>query len=426
MPDMRCLIKRVTVIDPASSLHRKTVDLLVENGILRFSGPAATTQADQVIEEEGLMVSPGWMDVGAYVGDPGMEHREDLHSLREAAAAGGFSSVAIWPNTLPPIESKADVHYVLRQNAGKAVEVLPIGALSAKCEGKTLTEMIDMHTAGAIAFSDGLAPLQDGGLFLRALQYAKLFDGLVLNAPLDLNVAAGGQMHEGVMSTSLGLRGLPSLAEELMVHRDLEILAYAGGRLHLHGISAAGSIEQIRAAKNKGLRVTASVPVLNLVFTDEVLHQFDSNFKVQPPLREESDRQALLRALADGTIDFIYANHVPLDTEAKDLEFPYAEFGAIGLETAFALCRTYLADALPLDHLVRLFSINPRKVLGLDPTVIEDGAPANLSLFFPDKEWLYDERSIHSQSRNSPLIGQTLRGKPLGVVRGNQIRMLFQ
>ncbi len=168
------------------------------------------------------------------------------------------------------------------------------------------------------------------------------------------------------------------------------------------------------------------MPVLNLVFTDEALHQFDSNFKVQPPLREESDRQALLRALADGTIDFIYANHVPLDTEAKDLEFPYAEFGAIGLETAFALCRTYLADALPLDQLVRLLSINPRRVLGLDPAVIEDGAPANLTLFHPDKEWVYDERSIHSKSRNSPLIGQTLKGKPMGVVRGSQIRTFFQ
>lgn len=426
MPDMRCLIKRVTVIDPASSLHRKTVDLSVENGILHLAGPDAAKQAEQVIEEEGLMVSPGWLDAGAYVGDPGMEHREDLQSLREAAAAGGFSTVAIWPNSIPPIDSKADVHYVLRQNAGKAVEVLPIGALSAKCEGKTLTEMIDMHTAGAIAFSDGLAPMQDGGLFLRALQYVKLFDGLILNAPLDLNVAAGGQMHEGVMSTSLGLRGLPSLAEELMVHRDLELLAYAEGRLHLHGISTAGSAEQIRAAKKQGLRVTASVPVLNLIFTDEALHQFDSNFKVQPPLREEADRQALLRAVADGTIDFIYSNHVPLDTEAKDLEFPYAEFGAIGLETAFALCRTYLADTLSLEQLIGLLSINPRKVLGLESVAIEDGAPANLTLFHPDKEWVYDERSIRSKSRNSPLLGQSLRGMPMGVVRGGQIRTFFK
>lgn len=421
MPNMRCLIKQVTVVDPASSLHRKTVDLLVQDGVLHQAGPAEARQADRVVEEEGLMVSPGWLDVGAYVGDPGMEHREDLHSLREAAAAGGFSTVAIWPNTLPPIESKADVHYVLRQNAGKAVEVLPIAALSAKCEGKTLTEMIDVHTAGAIAFSDGLSPLQDGGLFLRALQYATLFDGLILNAPLDLNVAAGGQMHEGVMSTSLGLRGLPSLAEELMVHRDLEILAYTNGRLHLHGISAAGSVEQIRAAKKQGLRVTASVPVLNLVFTDEALHQFDSNFKVQPPLREESDRQALLKALADGTIDFIYSNHAPLDTEAKDLEFPYAEFGAIGLETTFALCRTYLADALPLDQLIAWLSIHPRRVLGLEQAVIEEGAPANLTLFHPEKEWVYDERSIRSKSRNSPLLGQKLKGKPFGVVRGGQV-----
>lgn len=424
MPTMRCLIKRVTVVDPASSLHRKTVDLLVQDGILKLADSASSAHADKVIEIEGLMLSPGWVDVGAYVGDPGMEHREDLRSLRESAAAGGYTTVAIWPNTIPPIDSKADVLYILNQNAGKAVELLPIGALSAKCEGKTLTEMIDMHSAGAIAFSDGLHSLQDGGLLLRALQYVQFFEGLILNAPLDQNVAAGGQMHEGVMSTSLGLRGVPSLAEELMVHRDLEILAYAGSRLHLHGISAAGSVELVRAAKKQGLHVSASVPALNLVFTDEALHAFDSNLKVQPPLRDESDRLALLQGLQDGTIDFIYSNHVPLDTEAKDLEFPYAEFGAIGLETAFALCRTHLGAALPLDRLIELLSIHPRKVLGLEPVRIEEGAVANLTLFHPDQEWVYEESAIRSKSRNSPLIGHTFRGKALGVIRGHEVKFM--
>ncbi|MBK7336429.1 MAG: dihydroorotase [Saprospirales bacterium] len=416
---MRCLIKRVTVIDPASSLHRKTVDLFLEDGVLRAVNPDPLPPADRVIEEEGLMLSPGWMDAGAYTGDPGMEHREDQHSLREAAAAGGYTQVAVWPNTQPALESKSDILYIRNQNRGHVVALLPIGALSHDCSGEMLTEMIDMHTAGAIAFSDGLSPLQDGGLLLRALQYVQFFDGLVLNHPLDWQVAAGGQMHEGVMSTSLGLRGLPRLAEELTVHRDLEILAYTGSRLHLHGISSAGSVEKIRLAKKAGLKITASVPVMNLVFTDQELGQFDSNFKVLPPLREETDRQALIRGLKDGTIDFIYSNHVPLDPEAKELEFPYADFGAIGLETAFSLCRTYLKKELPLDELIEWLAIHPRRVLGLPAVKVEEGAAVDFTLFHPDREWVYEKKQFRSKSHNTPLAGKTLKGKALGVLRGN-------
>ena len=417
---MRCLIKRVTIVDPASPLHRKTADLFIQDGILRAVDPVVSPDADILVEEEGLMLSPGWVDVGAYVGDPGMEHREDLHSLREAAAAGGYTHVAIWPNTRPAIDSKADIGYVLNQNSGKPVNLLPIGALSTGCQGENLTEMIDMHTAGAIGFSDGLAPVQDGGLMLRAMQYVQFFDGLILNRPLDIHVASDGQMHEGPVSTSLGLRGLPSLAEELMVHRDLELLDYTGSRLHLHGLSAAGSVEKVRAAKRQGLRVSASVPVMNLVFTDEVLSQFDSNYKVMPPLREATDRKALIEGLKDGTIDFLFSNHVPLDPESKELEFPYADFGAIGLETAFALCRTFLEGDLPLDRLIEWLSHNPREVLGLAPVVVKEGAVADFTLFHPDLEWEYSEKSIRSKSHNSPLVGKTLKGRPRAIFRGDQ------
>jgi dihydroorotase len=417
---MRFLIEQVTIQDPASEFHRKTVDLFIEDGILKAVNPGSVPEATRAIREKGLMLSPGWVDVGAYVGDPGMEHREDLASLRRAAAAGGYSHVAVWPNTQPAIDSKADIRYITGQNDREAVELLPIGALSVHCEGKTITEMIDMHTAGAVAFSDGLSPLQDGGLLLRALEYVRFFDGLVLNMPLDKNVASGGQIHEGTMSTILGMRGLPRLAEELMVHRDLEVLAYSGSRLHLHGISSAGSVEKIRQAKKRGLRVSASVPILNLVYTDAVLEQFDVNYKVMPPLREESDRQALLEGVLDGTIDFIYANHVPLDTEAKDLEFPYSGFGITGLETAFALCRTYLKDELPLDRLVELLAIQPRRVLGMEAAKVEEGARADFTLFHPDQEWVYDEKNAQSKSRNTPFFGKTLKGRPLGVVRNTR------
>jgi dihydroorotase len=421
---MRVLIKKVEIVDPASSHHRKTADLFLENGILQSVNPGRKPEADRVVEGEGLMLSPGWIDVGAYTGDPGMEHREDQYSLREAAAAGGYTQVAVWPNTQPAIDSKADILYVRGRNETQAVELLPIGALSAHCEGKVLTEMIDMHAAGAVAFSDGLTSVQDGGLLLRALEYARFFDGLIIHMPLDGQIAPGGQIHEGVASASLGMRGIPRLAEELMVHRDLELLAYADSRLHFSGLSTPGAVERVREAKKKGLRVSASAPVMNLVFTDQALLDFDSNYKVLPPLREEPDRLALLKGLRDGTIDFIYANHTPLDTEAKDLEFPYAEFGAIGLETAFALCRTYLKKELPLDRLIELLAIQPRQILGLPAVVVEEGAPVNFTLFHPDEKWTYEEKTIRSKSRNSPLIGKALLGRARGIFRGKAMQFV--
>lgn len=296
----------------------------------------------------------------------------------------------------------------------------PVGAVSQGCEGKDLAELFDMHTAGAIAFSDGRNSVQDAGLLLRAMQYARAFNGLIVNEPHHKTIAAGGQMHEGVVSTSLGMKGVPALAEEIMVQRDLSLLEYAQGRLHLHLLSTAKSVALVRAAKKAGLPVTASVAVANLCFTDDQLSHFDSNWKILPPLRSQTDADALLEGLADGTIDFICSNHTPWDEEAKNLEFPYAEFGMTGMETAFALCRTYLSKHLSISDLIEKIAIAPRRVFGLPLPEIKPGTPAELTVFDPDAEWIFLEKDIRSKSHNTPFTGQTFKGKVLGIVNNGQ------
>lgn len=281
--------------------------------------------------------------------------------------------------------------------------------------------MFDLHQAGAVAFSNGSNPISDSGLLLRALQYVKAFSSLVINFPYDQSLTIDAHMHEGPISTSLGMKGIPSLAEELMVQRDLRLLAYTDSRLHLANISSRRSVELIREAKAAGARVTASVPILNLIFTHEALSDYNSNLKLLPPLRTEEDRQALLEGLRDGTIDAISTNHVPWDQESKKKEFPFAEFGATGLETLYGLYQTHLSDALPLDVFVEKCSHGPRHSLQLPNIKITEGQPAELTLFQPNEMWTYTPQEVASKSLNSPVLGQELRGKVVGVVIGRGV-----
>jgi dihydroorotase len=363
------------------------------------------------------------MDIGTQVGDPGFEHREDLQSATEAAIAGGYTMLAVLPNTTPAVHNKSAVNYILKNTTNSAVEFFPIGAVSENCEGKDITEIYDMHHAGAVAFSDGQHTIQDGGLMMRALQYVKAFDGLVLNHPSDAFIAGNGQVHEGIVSTSLGMKGLPSIAEELMVQRDLYLVEYTQSRLHVLNISSARSVELIKQAKAKNLAVSASVPALNLIFDASAVEQFEVNYKVLPPLRGKEDIRALRRALKSGTIDVITSNHTPLDTEAKDLEFPYADFGVIGLETTFALLNTHLVDGtFSLEELITILAKHPRKVLNLEMPKIAEGHAANLTIFDPYAKWTYLRKDIKSKSANTPFIGTTFRGKVLGLVHQGFVR----
>ncbi|MBK7873586.1 MAG: dihydroorotase [Saprospiraceae bacterium] len=417
---MNLLIKQVKILDPNSPHNGYTLDIFIENGVIQLIQPDLNIENIEIFDAKGACASPGWMDVGVQSCDPGFEYREDLYSVTKAAAAGGFTAIAIQPNTDPVIDSKSEVLYIKKNTQGFLVDCYPIGAVSENCEGKDITEMLDMRLAGALAFSDGRKSLQHSGLILRALEYVLPFNGIIINQPLDKAIAGDGQMHEGIISTMLGLKGIPNLAEELMVERDLHLLAYADSRLHIANVSTAGAVARIREAKARGLRVTASVAALNLLFEDEAIAEFESNYKVMPPLRSAADREALIAGLEDNTLDFISSNHTPVDPEGKNLEFPYADFGAIGLQTAFATSRAALKDKLSLEQLIEKLAIQPRRIFGLDVPRVESGQAANLTIFDPDKKWAFQEADIRSKSKNSPLIGKELIGKVLAIINNRQ------
>lgn len=420
---MKHLLRRLTVHDPASSFNGQTVDLLLVDGRIEAIGTALSSErADRVVEwPEGTGVSPGWVDIGAYVGDPGQEQRETLDSLARAAAAGGYTRVAVLPNTEPQLHDKGGIQYITAEAERLPIFVHPLGAVSHATAGKEITEMIDMQRSGAIAFTDGLHPIAQTGLLLRALQYVKSFDGLIVNMPLDLSLIADGQLHEGALSTSLGMPGIPTVAETMYLERDISLLAYSDSRLHVHGVASRESVTLIRKAKARGLRISAATPVLNLLHTDAVLAEFDSNYKVLPPLREAADREALREAVADGTIDMVYSNHQPLDPEAKDLEYPYADFGAEGLETAYAALRSALGNLMSPELLVRTLSGAARELFALPPATIADGARAELSFFLPNTAWTPTADDLRSLSNNNPLLGQSLIGRPLGIYAKAQL-----
>jgi dihydroorotase len=414
------LLKQVRLVAPVQpELDGSVRDILIgDNGIIEKIADHITPPNAlniKTLEHANAHISIGWCDVGAQSGDPGLEHRETLDSLAQAAMAGGYTTLAPFPNTEPAVHSKSEILYIRNKTQHDLVDFQPIGALSVGTNGKDLAEMLDMHSVGAVAFSDGRRGVQDAGLLLRALQYAKTLDLLVMNRPNDKSTSPHGQMHEGVMSTSLGLSGIPAMAEEMMVQRDLHLVRYADSRLHFNHLSTKRAVDLVRQAKEQHLKVTASVAALNLCFSDEILRGFDTNFKVMPPLREDIDIENLRLGITDGTIDFIASNHTPIDEEGKSLEFTYADFGAIGLETTFGLVNHHLHKTLSINDLVKLLAENPRRVLGLAMPKIEAGALANLTIFDPDATYTFDRKMIKSKSKNSPLIGQVLRGRILGV-----------
>lgn len=420
---MKLLIKRATIIDDSSKYHQQEKDILVQDGKIDEIGDNIVTADATVVACEGLVVCNGLIDIGAQVGEPGYEQREDLQSITKAAARGGFTSIAALPNTHPTIHSKSEVTYLKQFSQNNLIDILPIGAISKQCAGQELAELYDMHTHGAIAFSDGQNALQHAGVMQRALDYAKAFQGVVMNTAFDQSIGAGGQINEGKISTTLGLKGIPKHAEILMLQRDLALLEYTRGRLHVQNISCAAAVEAIRKAKAAGLHVSASVAVFNIAFTDDYLSTFDPNYKVLPPLRLAEDTAALQAGLLDGTIDFLSSNHTPWESEYKRLEFPYAEFGASTIETAFSLSYQVLKKHTSIDQIIALWTTRPKTALALAQHSIETGQAADLTLFEPNTKWTYDTTMVQSKSYNSPLLGQTLEGKIAGIIRGKQYQL---
>jgi len=414
---MNLLIKSATIIDPNSPFNQQVVDILIEKGVISKIAPELEADAE-LVEAEGKYVSPGFFDLNCNIGELGLETKEDLHTGTAAAAAGGFTGIALMPNTIPPVHSKAEIEYLMNRAKRNLVDVYPLGAISHKREGKDLAEMYDMFLSGAKAFTDGNRPVQDAGLMERALLYAQGFDALIMSYPEDTAIAGKAKVNEGEISTILGMKGIPPLAEELMIARDLYLAEYTGSRIHFTTISTTRSVELIREAKRKGLEVTCDVAAHHLVLTDEALVGFDSLYKVKPPLRTRDDVNALLKGLKDGTIDAIVSQHTPHEVEFKDLEFEVAEFGIIGLQTAFALA---LQAGLDLELIIQKLAVNPREILNVDPAIIAEGQDANLVLLDIDEEWEYNKKNNKSKSYNSPFIGLNLKGKVVLACNNNHL-----
>ena len=415
---MKILIRSTKIISPLAPFHKKIKNVLIQNGRIEEIGDK-NYAADKVIEAEGMILSAGWFDFGASVGDPGHEHREDLASLAKAAAAGGFTEVAILPNTQPTVQTKNEVSYLTGNNANRLVQMHALAAVTRNCKGEELTEMIDLHEAGAVAFTDGLKAVWHTDIFLKALQYLQKFDGLLIDHPEDNWLNLFGQMHEGPNSTMLGLKGMPRIAEEVAVSKNLELLSYAGGRLHFSKLSTAKSIDLVRSAKKKGLKVSCDIAPYQPLLSDELLSDFDTNYKVNPPLREKADQEALIKGLKDGTIDVIVSNHIPLDDESKFLEFDLADFGMINMQT-FAAQITSLSSSVEMELLIEKITDAPRRLLNLPPVTIEVGAKANLTLFNPAAEWTFTPANNLSKSRNSPWLGAALTGKVIAVFNNSK------
>jgi dihydroorotase len=414
---MNLLIKSATIVDPNSSFNQQVADILIKNGTI--TEVAKDIKADvEVFNAEGKQVSPGFFDLNCNIGELGLETKENLQTGTAAAAAGGFTGIALMPNTQPPVHSKTEVEYLLNRAKGNLVDVYPLGTLSYKREGKDLAEMYDMYLSGAKAFTDGNHPVQDAGLMERALLYTKGFEATVFSYPEDTAIAGKAKVNEGEMSTLLGMKGIPSLAEELMVARDLYLAEYTNSKIHFSTISTTRSVELIREAKKKGLQVTCDVTAHHLALTDEALAGFDSLYKVKPPLRTRADVNALIAGLNDGTIDAIVSQHTPHEIEFKDVEFEVAEFGITGFQTAFSLA---LKAGLSVELIIQKLAINPRNILSIDVPSISAGQKANLVVFDKDAEWQFTTDNNQSKSANSPYIGQNLTGEILLTCNNNQI-----
>lgn len=419
---MEFLLKNATIIHSGSKTSTKK-DIHIKNGIIQKIGSKLQVSGAKVIESDHLHVSPGWLDIGTQIGEPGYEHRENLESVAMAAAEGGYTGIACFPNTYPIIDNKSAIHFIQSNTAKSPVDFYPIAALSKNADGEDISEMMDLDANGAIAFSDGKKSIQNSGVLLRALQYVKSFDGCIIQKSIDQKIACEGQVHEGKMSIQLGLKGIPSIAETSSLQKDLELNRYAESKITFHTISSEGSYKVIKEAKKNKDEVNCTVAYLNLVTNDEVLIDFDSNYKVDPPIRSNKDQNALIKGIKDGTIDAICSNHVPLEEEKKKMEFSNADFGAIGLQTTFSSCWTDLSDKLSLEDICDKLSNGPRSILGMDLVVIKEGEKANLTLFDPTKKWTFEHKNNKSKSKNSPFIGKELKGVVLGIINGKSYRL---
>ncbi|MBI3450751.1 MAG: dihydroorotase [Acidobacteria bacterium] len=421
---MRILLKNGRVIDPGRGVD-ETLDVLIEDG--KISAVAVNipkSAAESTYDLAGLIVAPGFIDIHVHLREPGREDKETIESGGRAAAAGGFTSVACMANTSPVNDNQSVTDFILAQAREKSpVNVFPIGALSKGLKGEQLSEIGDLVHRGAVAISDDGEPVASGFLMRKALEYARMFDIPVIAHEEEPSLANGGVMNEGFVSTLLGLRGMHAAAEEAMAYRDIRLAEVTGGRLHLAHISTAATVELVRTAKSRGVRVTAEATPHHFTLTDESVKGYDTNTKMKPPLRTAADRDAILEGLRDGTIDAVASDHAPHCQDEKDVEYDTAPFGIVGLETSVALGLEHLVatNLLPLKRFVELYSSGPARVLGLMKGTLAVGADADVTVFSVKKETTVDPARFRSRSRNTPFAGMKLRGAPLMTIVGGKV-----
>lgn len=416
---MSTLLKNATIIAATSPYHLQKKDILISNSgtIDKIAENISNEGVDKVISLENLHISAGWFDTSVSLGEPGFEERETIKNGLQVAAKSGFTSIAVNANTNPIIDSKSDVEFLVNKANNSAINLYPIAALTQKSKGIEMAELYDMQQSGAIAFGDYNKAVENDNLMKVALLYAQNFNGLVLSFPKNNAIAGEGIANEGIQSTKLGLKGIPALAEHIHIARDLFLLEYTGGKLHIPTISTAKSVDLIKEAKRKGLRVTCSVSAHHLTLTDEELNEFDSNFKTAPPLRTKQDIKALQEGVKTGVIDIITSDHNPIDIEHKKVEFSEAKDGVIGLESAFSA----INSVLEISEYIDCITTNPKTIFGIPNLELKEGEKADITLFNPEGETTFLEENILSTSKNSPFLNKILKGKAYGIFANNQL-----
>ena len=415
---MSTLLKSAIIIDANSQFNNQKKDILITNGVIEKIEDSIPQKSHfTVVSLENLYVSNGWFDTSVCFGEPGYEERETISNGLHTAAKSGFTAVAVNPNTAPIVDNKSAVEFLKNKAHGYATKLFPIAALTQDSQGKEMAELYDMQQSGAVAYGDYNSPIENDNLMKVALLYAQNFNGLVMSFPKNLSIGGEGLVHEGINSTKLGLKGTPALAEHLQIARDLFLLEYTGGKLHIPTISTQASVALISEAKKKGLQVTCSVSAHHLTLTDDVLTNFDGNFKVTPPLRTEKDCLALVEGVKNGTIDIITSDHNPIDIEHKKVEFSAAKNGTIGLESLFGAINTTLS----LSESIACITSKPRAIFTIEQPSIAVGEKADMTLFDPDVKYTFSKEHILSTSKNAVFLGKSLKGKVYGIFANNQL-----
>ena len=413
---MSILIKSAKIIDASSKFNGKTKDIFINQGIIQEIADSIVKKAAKEITLDNLHVSQGWLDTGVCFGEPGLEERETIENGSLTACLSGFTDIILNSNTLPVVDSKADVVYIKSKNKNNALKIHPLAALTIKSEGNEMAELREMFDSGAVGFYDYKMSVKNPNLLKIALQYVQHFDGLIMTFPFEKAICKDGQINEGEISTLYGLEGIPSISEEIILERDLKILEYTGGKLFIPTISTSKSVELIKNAKRKGLEIITSVSINNLFFNEEKLVNFDTRFKVLPPIRSEEDRLILVNALSEGIIDFCTSDHSPIDIDNKKTDFKNSLFGATGLESIFGALNSLYKTEKVIEILTR-----KKSLFGIKNEVVDVGSKACMTLFNPKNKYIFTKNNVRSKSKNASFINSEIKGKVYGIINNGSV-----